>query len=65
MPEMTYTITWTGVSGPQRRTGLSAAEAVSWHKSYSPLAADFLIFDEAGSLVAVDDLKVSTEERGS
>ena len=54
---MPYTVTFTGVNGTTRRTGLSAGEAVSWHKSYSPLSADFLIRDEAGRRAALDDLK--------
>lgn len=58
---MTYTVTWTGVEGPTRRTGLTAAEAVAWHKSYSLVSADFLIEDEAGSPVAVEDLKKLAE----
>ena len=54
---MTYSVSWTGVAGPARRTGLSAAEAVSFHKSYSPLAADFLIEDDANSRVTIEGLK--------
>ncbi len=54
---MTYSITWTGVEGPTRRTDLSAAEVVSWHKSYDRISTDFVIEDETGSRVAIEDVR--------
>jgi hypothetical protein len=54
MVTMTYTITWTGVAGPTRTTGLTTAQVVQFHKSYGPISPNFLIWDDQGSPICLE-----------
>lgn len=61
---MRYSVAWAGVAGPARKTGLNAAEALRWYKTYSQVSALVSIEDDEGASVAVEDLKKLVESGG-
>ena len=54
---MTYTVTWNGPHGWERKKASSADMALGFLRSRSADASNFVIKDEAGKRVSADDLK--------
>lgn len=54
---MSYVVTWVGPMGRERKKASTAAIALGYWNSYNKDAANFVIKDESGSRVAIDDLR--------
>jgi hypothetical protein len=53
---MSYVVTWTGATGPERKRASTAAEALRWWTMYHRVATKMVIKDEAGQRVSPEDL---------
>jgi hypothetical protein len=58
---MTYVVTWVGPHGRVRKTASTPAIALGFWTAYSRDAANFVIKDESGSRVAIDELRRMAE----
>jgi hypothetical protein len=58
---MSYIVTWAGPMGRERKKASTAAIALGYWTAYSKDAANFVIKDESGSRVAIDDLRKLAE----
>jgi len=58
---MSYVVTWVGPMGRERKKASTAAIALGYWNTYNEVAANFVIKDEGGSRVAIDDLRKLTE----
>ena len=54
---MSYVVTWAGPNGRERKKASTAAIALGYWTTYNKVAANFVIKDESGSRVAIDDLR--------
>ena len=58
---MSYVVTWAGPMGRERKKASTAAIALGYWDAYNKDAANFVIKDESGSRVAIDDLRKLAE----
>ena len=54
---MSYVLTWVGPMGRERKKASTADIALGFWNTYNKDAANFVIKDESGSRVAIDDLR--------
>ena len=54
---MSYVVTWAGPNGRERKKASTAAIALGFWTAYGRDAANFVIKDESGARVAIDDLR--------
>ena len=58
---MSYVVTWVGPLGRERKKASTAAIALGYWTAYSPDAANFVVKDESGSRVGIDELRRMAE----
>lgn len=58
---MSFTVQWTGPTGPERKKAVTAADALRWWTAYHREATKMVIKDDAGQRVTPDDLATLAE----
>lgn len=58
---MSYVVTWVGLMGRERKKASTAAIALGYWTTYNKDAANFVIKDESGSRVGIDELRKLTK----
>ena len=58
---MSYVVTWAGPMGRERKKASTAAIALGYWNTYSRDASNFVVKDEAGTRVTIDDLRKLAE----
>lgn len=53
---MSFVVTWVGPHGRERKKASTAAIALGFWRAYGPDAANFVVKDESGSRVAIEEL---------